>query len=102
MIETPTPRPRRNWTPKEKLEVILAAAASGNISEICRRYGISVNMYYEWKQRLFKRADLVFNPRRPDRAGAQLTQLELQLQKKDAVIAEITQENLELKRGSWR
>lgn len=93
---------RRNWSPREKLEIVLEAIASGNVAEVCRRRGISDNLYYEWRHRLFARADLVFGPVRPDarRVGGQLARLEEQLRKKDSVIAEITQENLDLKRGS--
>lgn len=96
--------PRRTWSPKEKLEVLLEAVAGGNVAEVCRRRGISENMYYEWRHRLFAKADLVFGLTHPNhnRASTQIAKLEEQLRKKDSVIAEITQENLELKRGPWR
>lgn len=102
MGEMTTSIPRRNWSPKEKLETILEAAASGNVAEVCRRRGISVNLYYEWKHRLFQRADLVFGHTNHDRVGTQIARLEDQLRKRDTVIAEITQENLDLKKGPWR
>lgn len=93
---------RRTWSPKEKLEIILEGIAQGNIAAVCRRRGIQVHLYYEWRDRLFKSADLIFGHTNRNQSQTKIAKLETLLQKKDTVIAEITQENLELKRGRWQ
>lgn len=95
-------RLRRTFSPKEKLEIILEGVATGNVSETCRRRGITVNLYYEWKNRLFQSADLIFQHQNKNRLRNKIAKWEELLRQKDAVIAEITQENLELKKGRWR
>ena len=90
---------RRFWSPKEKLAIIFEGIAQGNIAEVCRRRGIQVHLYYEWRDRLFKSADLVFGYGNKNQIQSRITKLAELLHKKDTVIAEITQENLELKKG---
>lgn len=98
-----TKLPRRVWSPREKFETVQEGVATGNISEVCRRRGITVNMYYRWRDRLYQSVGQVFAHASPDSARKRESlALEELLRKKDAVIAELTQENLELKRGRWR
>lgn len=41
---------RRIWTAKQKLEVVLEGLKEKEtVTEVCRRYGISQSMYYEWR-----------------------------------------------------
>ena len=40
----------KTWTTEEKLQIVLEGMVPrANISEICRRHGISSTAYYEWK-----------------------------------------------------
>lgn len=94
--------PRRTWSPKEKLEIILEGIAQGNIAAVCRHRGIQVHLYYEWRDRLFKNVDLIFSNTNRNQIQTKIAKLQALLQKKDTVIAEITQENLELKKGRWQ
>jgi transposase-like protein len=93
---------RRAYSPREKLEILLEGAAAGNIAEVCRRRGITENLYYNWRSRLLKSAGEVFNHGNGQAGGKREAVLEERLRQKDAVIAELTQENLELKRGRCR
>jgi hypothetical protein len=90
---------RRVFGPKEKLEILFEGVASGNIAEVCRRRGITVNLYYNWRARLLKNAGQVFTRGNGRASSSRETALEERLRRKDAVIVELTQENLELKRG---
>jgi transposase-like protein len=88
----------RTWSAKEKLRIVLTCMQPGvDISEICRREGINPNMYYTWKKKLLSSASQIFEKKskkrnvEQERAGRELTRM------KD-VIAEITAENLELKK----
>ncbi len=40
----------KTWSAEEKLQIVLEGMAPrANISEVCRRHGISSTAYYEWR-----------------------------------------------------
>jgi transposase-like protein len=39
-------KPRVDRTPEAKWEIVQEGIKSGNISEMCRRYGIAPNLFY--------------------------------------------------------
>lgn len=42
----------KTWSTEEKLQIILESLhPRANVSEICRRHGISSTAFYEWKQK---------------------------------------------------
>ncbi len=89
---------RRKWSSKEKLRIVLAGMDGGvEVSELCRREGISPTQYYAWKNQLLQSSDQVYGrtKAKPDR---QQQRLETDLTRAKDVIAEITSENLELKK----
>ena len=89
---------RRKWSSKEKLRIVLAGLDGGvEISELCRREGISPTQYYNWKSQLLASADQVYggSQLKPNRKQERL---ESELSRAKDVIAEITSENLELKK----
>jgi transposase len=90
---------RKKWTPEEKLRIVLTGMQPGvEVAELCRREGLNPTMYYLWQKQLLGSAAEVFGSKagRPsheeERKAAEVRRL------KD-VIAEITAENLELKKG---
>ncbi len=94
-------RKRRSWSSKEKLRIVLAGMESGvEVSELCRRECISPTQYYNWKSQLLSSADAVFGDRRTKKNGQPRPEdpREQELTKLRGVIAEITSENLELKK----
>jgi len=96
-----TPNQKRKWSPKEKLEIVLEGMVSGNVSEVCRRHGVRVNQYYDWKNKLHKSAETIYARENGNGKSRREEHLEELIKKKDTVIAEITGENLELKKGRW-
>jgi transposase len=92
-------RKRRRWSAEEKLRIVLCGLQPGvEVSELCRREGINPTMYYGWRKRLLSSAKRIFDE--PDgKAGAQEQRQTAELARLKGVIAEITAENLELKRG---
>jgi transposase len=89
---------RRKWSAEEKLRIVLSGLdGTIEISELCRREGINPTQYYGWKKQLKNSASQVFSDQR-QKPSAQDERLEAQLRRKNAVIAEITAENLELKK----
>lgn len=93
-------RKRRKWKPTEKMRIVLAGMEPGiEISALCRREGILPTQYYQWKSQLVSSADSVFGERGQGKAEEREQARQDQvLRRKDAVIAEITAENLELKK----
>lgn len=91
-------RNRKKWSAAEKLRIVLAGLqADTKVSELCRREGITANQYYQWKDRLMGSAAKVFEERAAEpRVDEQ--RAEAQLKRLKDVIAEITAENLELKK----
>ena len=91
---------RRRWTASEKLRVVLTGLdGSVGVSELCRREGINPTQYYGWKKQLVSSAAKVFADGRESKPSAQQQRLESELRRAKDVIAEITAENLDLKKG---
>ena len=91
---------RRRWTSTEKLRVVLTGLeGSAEISELCRREGINPTQYYGWKKQLLSSAAKVFADGRESKPSARQQRLESELRRAKDVIAEITAENLDLKKG---
>ncbi len=88
---------RRKWSAAEKLRIVLAGMQAGDIAELCRREGINPTQYYGWKKQLVDSAEAVFNVREQKRSHKEV-KLEHSNRRMQAVIAEITAENLELKK----
>ncbi len=88
---------RRKRSAAEKLRIVLAGLDSGvNLSEFCRQQGISATQFYTWKKRLLGSAGSIFDDKKK---AAQEEKAEAEIQRLKNVIAEITAENLELKKG---
>jgi transposase len=90
---------RRTWRAQEKLRIVLAGVQrETEVSELCRREGINPTQYYGWKKQLLGSAGKVF-ANGSDKPGVKEQRLETELVRAKNVIAEITAENLELKKG---
>jgi transposase-like protein len=90
---------RRQWSGAEKLRIVLIGMQPGvEVSDLCRREGINPVQYYQWKKQLQSSAALVFADRR-GRPKAHEQRQDAEVQRLKNVIAEITAENLDLKKG---
>lgn len=90
---------RRRWTVEEKLRIVLAGLGGDiEVSELCRREGINPTQYYGWKKQLMKSAARVF-ANGSEKPSAKERRLDTELRRAKDVIAEITAENLDLKKG---
>lgn len=91
---------RRTWTASEKLRIVLSGLdGSVEVSEICRREGINPTQFYGWKKQLMSSAAKVFADAREAKPSARQQRMEAELRRAKDVIAEITAENLDLKKG---
>jgi transposase len=89
----------RKWTAKRKLQIVLESLQSDQkVAELCRREGLSPNLVYQWRKQLLGSAEAIFARKPTGREDPKLTRLETDNQRMKDVIAEITAENLVLKK----
>jgi transposase len=89
---------RKRWSAAEKLRIVLAGMEPGvEISDLCRREGVNPTMYYQWKRQLLGAAERICE-RKEQKPSAREQRLNTELTRAKDVIAEITAENLELKK----
>lgn len=90
---------RRAWPAADKLRIVLAGMEPNvEVSDLCRREGLNPVQYYAWKKQLLGSAARVFEDKR-GRPDAQEQRREVEVRRLKDVIAEITAENLDLKKG---
>jgi transposase len=89
---------RRKWTANEKLRIVLTCLQPGvEVSEVCRREGINPTMFYTWKKKLMSSASQIFEEK-SKKQDVERERREREMSRMKDVIAEITAENLELKK----
>ena len=99
---------RRRWKAEEKLRIVLAGLSACRdaqaemetgveVSDLCRREGINPTLFYGWKKKLLSGAVKIFDES-ASRPPAEAVRTEAELTRMKSVVAEITAENLELKK----
>ena len=87
---------KRNWTGKEKLEVVLEGMrGTVTLTELCNRHQITQGMYYKWKDRLMADGSKIFERGGMDKESERLKEENLRLKR---AVGELT---LELKKNDW-
>jgi transposase-like protein len=94
-------REHRRFTAEQKLEILREADQPGvTVSEVCRRHGLAASVFYRWRavaqggSAVALKRDAHRTPRKDDPEARHKAEIE----RMRAVIAEITAENLELKK----
>ena len=88
---------KKKWASEKRLEIVLEGIRTGEIAETCRRHGCSTAQYYDWQRKLSGSADLIFD-RKVGRPSKREARMEAELLRKDRIIAEVIEENLDLKK----
>jgi transposase len=89
---------RKRWNSAEKLRIVLEGMEPGvEVSDLCRREGLNPTMYYQWKRTLLGAAKRIFE-KRQSKPTVREERLSTDLRRAKDVIAEITAENLDLKK----
>ena len=70
-----------------------------DVADLCRQEGINATQYYGWKKQLLSSASKVFEDGRRKKRPGEEARKEARIQRLERVIAEITAEKLELKKG---
>jgi len=72
------------------------------IGELAQKYGIHSNVIYNWKKILFEKGEELFSEQREkksSKAEEKIQRLEAKLKDKDALISEIVEDNIRLKKS---
>jgi len=98
-----TTQSRRHWTAEEKLQIIEEARQTpATVSEVCRRHGVATGQFYTWEKQARQGAlQALRNRKRGRKKNDPTAQLQAEIQRLRAVVAELSAENLELKKGRW-
>lgn len=92
---------KRKFSPEEKLAIVLEALETGKITETCKKHGIPPQLVYEWKNKLKRSAGEVYKRKKPQN-NAEIERMNAEAVRMKDVIAEITSENLQLKKRLGR
>ena len=91
----------RRFTAEQKLSILKEAEQPGvTISEVCRRHGVAPSMFYRWRAVADTGSATALKregKRAPQKGGIEAKQ-KAEIERLRAVVAEITAENLELKK----
>lgn len=89
---------KNQYSAKFKVQTVLEGLKDPEgISAYCRRKGISEVSFYKWQKQMLENAESVFN--KPTKAALKkMDRLEKDIQRKDQIIAIVTEEALELKK----
>jgi transposase-like protein len=98
-------RARRNHTSAQKAALLKRHHVEKTpVSNLCDEAKLQPSVFYGWQRQLFENAAVVFDAPKKGPSGreqeleARIAQLEAKLAKKDAVIAEISEEYVQLKK----
>jgi transposase-like protein len=97
-------RPRRHHTPEQKAALLRRHLLDKvPVSQICNENDLQPSVFYDWLHQLLERAPAAFTSPRTTSHEHQLEQkvtaLQDKLARKDAVIAEISEEYVQLKKS---
>ena len=100
-----THNPRRQFSADTKLQILKEGRHTNlSLSQVCEQYQISPTLFYQWERQADQAAlkALTGQARGRKKVRPAEEQLRADVQRLQAVIAELSAENLQLKKGRWR
>jgi transposase-like protein len=99
-----TSQARRQFPPATKLQILKEGRTSNTpLSQVCEQYAISPTLFYQW-ERIAEQASLsAFEGQKRGRKKLRPSEEQLlaEVQRLREVIAELSSENLQLKKRRW-
>ena len=98
-------KPRRQFPAETKLQILKEGRTTNlTISQVCDQYQISPTLFYQWERQADRAAltALQGQPRGRKKLRPTEEALLVEVQRLREVIAELSSENLQLKKGRWR
>ena len=93
---------RRRFEAAEKVKIIREHLVDKRpLSDVCDQYGIAPTQFYQWQKQFFEHGTAAFDPPRVSMEYVlenQVKQLNKKLTRKDEVIAELVEHNIDLKK----
>lgn len=93
---------RKRFTPEEKVKILrLHLIDRESVSDICERYQLHPNVFYNWQKQFFENGAAAFARGRQaaeKKLERENAQLKSKLSHQNEVIAEVTSSKLELKK----
>jgi len=98
-----TTKKQRCWTAEQKLRIIEEARQTDHtVSEVCRQHGVATGQFYTWEKRARQGAlQALCNQKGGRKKNDPVIPLQTEIERLRAVIAELSVENLTLKKGVW-
>ena len=97
-------KPRRQFTAAFKYQVLREARQTGTpISQVCAKHEISPTLFYQWERAAERGALSALNnqPRGRKKLRPSEEALLTEVNRLREVVAELSAENLQLKKGRW-
>ena len=97
--------PRRQFTAEGKLKIVREVRlANIPVSQVCAKHDISPTLFYQWERRADAgaRTALQAQPRGRKKLRPAEEELLVEIARLREIIAELSSENLQLKKGRWR
>jgi transposase-like protein len=96
-------RERRHFSPQQKVAIVKQHLVDGvPISDLCDKHHLQPAQFYQWQKQLFENGVLAFERKTkasgPTPAERQVEALRAKLVTKNEVIAELMEENVNLKK----
>ncbi len=96
---------RRQFSAETKLQILKEGRTTNlTISQVCDQYQISPTLFYQWERQADRAALAALHgqPRGRKKLRPSEEALLAEVQRLREVIAELSSENLQLKKGRWR
>lgn len=94
---------RRHWTAAEKLRILEEARQTGQtVSEVCRHHQLASGQFYAWEKQARQGAlEALRQGQRRHKRSDPTRALQGEIERLRTVVAELSVENLQLKKGLW-
>jgi len=91
---------RKRYSPEKKVSILREHLEKNiSVADICEKYQLHPNQFYQWRKQLFENAVEIFNTKKERQQADSITnELKNTIQERNEVIAELLQENLQLKK----
>ena len=93
---------KKRYSPEQKMLILREYLENDvAISTLSERYGVNPNLIYNWKKELFEQGVSIFSGHKGKHEGQEkekILRLETKLRDKDALISEIIEDNIRLKK----
>jgi transposase len=97
-------KPRKQYNAQEKVAILRERLLEGKpLSEVCERHQLQPTVFYAWQKQFFENGGVAFerkNKRVEEAKDRQIVALQEKLAKKNEVIAELLEENVQSKKAN--